>query len=332
MSLEHTGMPELSTAPTRIRDASGRLRVVDIAEYFRPEPSAGVLPVCMVLPVRMVMVEGRVLLQKRVPRERPELFEALDREIRALTRFAQVFDGHRYPDELPQIYGYDVDSDSPLVLLEPYRGDCARDYLNRLQHSERAQFQNSALRALRAITAAGMVHGSVELGSMRWDSHDRTVQLVNFENSARIGEPQRQCGPGSVDERDDLPGLGAALYEITTGDRTTTPLTGIVEAPEALRVLLDGFFAPCIEHRPTVAAVLARRKIGAEIYPNDMGMPLAPGHQKYDEILKGKRRRAAERSSLSEKTDPRSSRWWLAGTVVMVLVVSLLVILAVVRP
>lgn len=74
------------------------------------------------LPARTVIVDGIERLQKWVPRDRPELFGRLDREVRAGVRFAQVYKDLPYPWELPRLVAYDVDGEEPFALLEPYRG------------------------------------------------------------------------------------------------------------------------------------------------------------------------------------------------------------------
>ncbi|MCA1674862.1 MAG: hypothetical protein LC799_22610, partial [Actinobacteria bacterium] len=142
------------------------------------------------LPARIVVARtGRRMVQKWVPQQLGDgdttYFDLLDREIRAGTRLAQAFAGTRYPVELAQLIGYDVDGKEPFVLLDEYRGEPAAQHASRLTLHERHRFQVSLLRALLHTGAAGLVHGGVSLATLRWDGNN--LQLVDFEQAYQVG-------------------------------------------------------------------------------------------------------------------------------------------------
>ncbi|MEV0697259.1 hypothetical protein AB0I53_04980 [Saccharopolyspora sp. NPDC050389] len=261
------------------------------------------------LPTRVVSVDGGPrLLQKWVPRNEsgdPGRLRPLDREIRALHRFALTFPHDGYPPELPRLWYYDVDGDEPFVLVEPYRGKPVEGLLPELGAQHRYRLQVGLLRALHLAAVAGMTHGRVDLEALRWDSETRTVQLVDFERAAGIGEQRGSADGRCVDVRDDVWDAGLTLW------RTVHPHTGR-GAPDltvdggALSTLLDGVFVNPPEVRPTPADLLTRLREPTDVPVLMPGSALVPGVEAYKNLLRRKREQAA-----AQAAQDAPSRSWL---------------------
>ncbi|MGW3467742.1 hypothetical protein ACWDKQ_04555 [Saccharopolyspora sp. NPDC000995] len=291
------------TTEVRCRAIDGTPRTIRLAVVGDVGVSGGGLP------TRLVSVDdGPQLLQKWVPRADSGglgRLRPLDREIRALHRFAWAFPHDSYPPELPRLRYYDVDGDEPFVLVEPYRGEPVEGLLPALGAQHRYRLQVGVLRALHLAAVAGVTHGRVELGTLRWDSGRRTVQLVDFERAAGIGEPRETPDGQRADVRDDVWDAGLALW------RTVHPHTGR-GAPDltvdggALSTLLDGVFVNPPESRPTPADLLTRLREPTESPVFVPGSALVPGVEAYVDLLRRKRGRAAARAVRSAP-----SRSWL---------------------
>ncbi|MFI0464547.1 hypothetical protein ACH347_10750 [Saccharopolyspora sp. 5N102] len=291
------------TTEVRCRAADGTSRTLRLTVVGEAGLSGGGLP------TRVVSVDGGPrLLQKWLPRNDsgyPGLLGPLDREIRALHRFALTFPRDSYPPELPRLWYYDVDGAEPFVLVEPYRGEPVEGLLPELAPQHRYRLQVGLLRALHLAAVAGIAHGRVDLGALRWDSATRTVQLVDFEHAAGIGEQRRSADDRPVDVRDDVWDAGLALW------RTVHPHTGR-GAPDlsvdggALSTLLDGVFVNPPDFRPTPADLLTRLREPTDVPVLAPGSALVPGVEAYKNLLRRKRERIAAQA---ERDAP--ARSWL---------------------
>lgn len=271
------------------------------------------------LPARMVSIDGGPqLLQKWVPRTpsgEPGPLDPLDREIRATHRFARLFPRDAYPPELPRLCYYDVDSDEPSVLLEPYRGAPVPEVLQQVAAQDRYQLQVGLLRALHLAGAAGMTHGRVDLDTLRWDAGTKSVQLVDFERAAQIGE--RSPGTGDAepaDIRNDIWDAGLAIWRTTypthTG-RGTPDLT--VDDSGALSTLLAGVFVDPPAARPTPEDLLARLRESPQVDVVDLGARLRASSNAFDKAVERKRERSREEARVTPSQSWRA-RFWAALT------------------
>ncbi|WP_156753385.1 ATP-binding protein [Actinokineospora pegani] len=247
---------------------------------------------------RSVSVEsGPVLLQKWVQRTtsgRPGPLGPLDCEIRATHRFAQMFPPDDYPCELPRLRYYDVDSEDPFVLLDPYRGVPATEVVSRLTAHERCRLQVGLLRALHLIAAAGIAHGRVGLDVVRWDATTASAQLVDFE----------QAMP--VELHNDVRDAGLAIW------RTAQPAHRGKEAPEVaagdgtLGSLLAGVFVDPPAAPPLPGELLARLREPTEIHAVDARARLAPDFHAFEAAVWRKRERRQEDE---ERRKRAGGRW-----------------------
>ncbi|MGH3814482.1 MAG: hypothetical protein ACRDUV_18850 [Pseudonocardiaceae bacterium] len=284
-----TVAPGEDSIPIRYRDAFGVLRETKLTMENDLALPGGALPSRVVTDGA-----GRRLVQKWVPRHAgavtPSLYNCLDAEVRAGTRFRQVYDG-RFPDELPELYGYNVDLWEPFVLFVEYRGQpAAGSGLPEVAAMQPYRAQVALLRALKFAATADIVHGRVAIEALRWDGV--TVQLVDFEHAVRAGEtrlaagpaaaalPEQFAGTGVADVRDDIWRAGFVLRQLTLGTLMTDQPADTSTDPPALRHLLSGVFAPTPEQRPHAAELLAR--LGADD-------PVATAPDLNDELMSGRR-------------------------------------------
>src|SRR5262249_27684439 len=191
-----------ASAPVRCRTIEGTactVRLVVVGEVTSPGSR---------LATRLVSIDGGPpLLRKWVPSTAaggPGSLAALDREIRALHRFALAFPPEVYPLELSRVRYSGLDGSQPFVLLEPYRGAPVAEVLQQLTAQDRYQLQVGLLRALHLAGMAGTTHGGVDLDTVRWDAATGALQLVDFERAAQIGEPNPGRAGWLVDPRDDV--------------------------------------------------------------------------------------------------------------------------------
>ncbi|MGI9001474.1 MAG: hypothetical protein ACR2GH_07380 [Pseudonocardia sp.] len=290
-----------------------RLRVADAFS----SPGCG-------LSTRMVTVDDDPLplLQKwvlRTPAGQPGDLEPLDREIRAAHRFYYVlYDelNDAYPPELPRLRYYDVDGDEPFVLLEPYRGVPVPDVLHTLGAQERYDLRVGLLRALHLVDVADVTHGRVSLDTLRWDAATQTVQLVDFERSARLGELRSGDVDGApADIRDDMWDAGLAIWRTVHPNhvgRGAPDLTDDDESNSALRELLTGVFVDPRDARPTPAEMLVRIRESTEVPARDLGAPLREGRRAFDVEIDRKRRDLAARRAAAGRRPPWWKRLWKA--------------------
>lgn len=273
----------------RYRDLGGVLRKIELEignELHLPGAA---------LPARIVTDPASVsMIQKWVPEHVGERdagsYDLLDAEIRASTRLGQMYGGSGNPGHLPAAVGYNVDVAEPFVLLEPYRG-VPLDF-RRLELDELRELAISLLWTLQQTAAAGVVHGAVRLVSLRWDSHARTLQLVDFEHALRQGDPRRPVGTirglsreqvdgaGQADVRDDMWGAGMVIRQLAAGPYAS----GSEALPAQVQVLLQGVFADAAAARPHAADLLARLGIASSVSKaRDPDAALVPGHQLFDQ-------------------------------------------------
>ncbi|QFZ19634.1 hypothetical protein [Saccharothrix syringae] len=268
------------TAPTRVR-----CRTVDGTPHVLHLTVVGEAGTTGELPARLVSVDGGPpLLQKWVPRTpagRPGPLGPLDREIRAVHRFAEVFPPDAYPVELPRLRYYDVDGEDPFVLLDPYRGVPATEALPGLTARDRYRLQVGLLRALHLAGAAGMAHGRVGLDVLRWDAAAGTAQLVDFGHAA-------PAAPHA-----DVRAAGLALWRTAhPGDAAPDPAA----ADGALGTLLAGVFADPPATPPTPGELLARLREPTGGHAADPHARLAADVYAFEAEVRRKRaRRVPER-------------------------------------
>ncbi|MGH3624425.1 MAG: hypothetical protein ACRDQ5_22010, partial [Sciscionella sp.] len=256
------------------------------------------------LPTRMVSVDGcPPLLQKWIPRTpsgEPGPLDPLDREIRAAHRFALIFPQRTYPRELPRMWFYDVDSDEPFVLYEPYRGTPVAEVLQQLRAQDRYLLQVGLLRALHLVGVAGMTHGRVSLDTLRWQVGTRTVQLTDFEQAGRIGE--RAADGRTADVRADVRDAGLAIWKFSYPTHSGDGAPDLSLDGGALATLLDGVFVDPPTARPTPMDLLARLREPADVRVIDLGAPLHEGVWAFEQAVARKREQRTARAT------PRSWR------------------------
>ncbi len=324
-----------TTRSVRCRTVRGALLAVELtdrAEFVTPGS---------VLEQRLVVAANQqVFVRKWVSRTRgarePWRYDLLDNEIRAGTRLGQVL-GDRYPPELARLAAYNMDAEEPFVLLHQYLGEPALDVADRLDDTERRNFQVGLLRALQTTAAAGVVHGAVTLAALRWDG--RTVQLVDFDLAERAGEPRRRrtsprtaarspeqlAGTGPVDVRDDLWGAGQLIRTLYLGGTVNGWPPGQGGEPERLRAVLDPIFGNPAEQRPYPADLLRMLRAENRTVPaHDPDDSLTAGRDRFDRHCATKRRPTATRSPADPA--PRPGTRVLLPLLATILVVAVVVI------
>ena len=291
----------------RYRDSVGRLHVDQFIvgnDLDLPRDPGG-------LSVRHVETESQQrLVQKYVPRgaggDDPR-HERLDREIRALTRLAQVF-GPYAPDEIVRLFGYNTDVEEPYVLLEDYRGQPAPMAVRHFTPQDRHQFQAGLARALQHTAAAHVVHGAVRLDRLLWDGN--RVQLTDFESAERAGEPRRAggtfparsreqvAGSGTAHPNDDVWGAGLVMRETVLGPHRGPGEPDLSNDPERIRVLLGGVFAARAEERPSAETLLQRLRVHSQVdTAPDLEESLREGRQQFE--IASARKRGEEPPTVS---------------------------------
>lgn len=280
----------------RYRDLGGVLRKIELEignELHLPGAA---------LPARIVTDPASVsMIQKWVPEHVGERdacsYDLLDAEIRASTRLGQMYGSSGNPRQLSAAVGYNVDVAEPFVLLEPYRGLPLS--FRRLELDELREFAISLLWTLQQTADAGVVHGAVQLASLRWDSQTRTLQLVDFEHALRQGDPRRPVstirglsreqveGIGQADVRDDVWCAGMVIRQLAVGPYAN----GSEVLPTQVQVLLQGVFADVAAARPYATDLLARLGIAGSVSKApDPDAALVPGHQLFDQTTARKHR------------------------------------------
>lgn len=303
---------------TRYRDVAGVLRKIELKSGPELESES-------VLPVRVVFEGDRRLIQKWVPvsleSASPGCYNLLDAEVRALSRLVQTFPG-RYPDELPQMVGYNVDLREPFVLMREYRGRPVRESLGRPGPDEQLAFQRSLLWALRMTAQAGVVHNAVGFSTLRWDGS--TVQLVGFERATVV--PHSSLGvassPSGFDV--DIIAAGSVIRRVVLGPLSNGEVT---RDPESLRELLGDVFDPQQVKRPSAAVLLSRLHAPDRPVPAvDPYAVYGPGRDEFDRVTARKREKLAPPDPAQPEPEPyvRSATPPRPRTVMIIAVIVLL--------
>lgn len=239
---------------------------------------------------RVRTADGTTLVLRSLPTQGSPVDLALaevllDNEIRALTRLHTRYAGPL--PELPHIVGYDFDSATPFLLLEPPTGKCVDGGLRTLLIDERRRFMIGLFRALAQLHAVDLVHGSVGLSSLCWDG--ATTQLVNLEHAAGIGEAARSGlsrNGSAVHPGHDVRAAGRVVFELFTGKPVALGDTPDLAAqPEVLASLLRGVFEPDPRHRPTAPQLLERLNDKDPLpRPVNVTAAMKPGYDRFDEL------------------------------------------------
>ncbi|PPK63781.1 hypothetical protein V5P93_005650 [Actinokineospora auranticolor] len=253
------------------------------------------------LPQALVRVNNQLYVRKCVPPQRgarsPGLYDLLDNEIRAGCRLGQVY-GARFPQELANLVGYDIDAEEPFALLRAYRGEPVGSN-PRFEEADAWRFQHGVLRALQLTSAAGVVHGDVTARALRWD-HSQ-VQLVDFESAERVGDrrrrgtaatrsPEQAAGTGTVDPRDDVWAASQLIRATQLQVPFDEQLPDHKLDPDGLRALLAPVFGNAVEQRPTPTDLLGRMRGSATpLVPDDPDRHLAVGHEMFEQASRAKR-------------------------------------------
>lgn len=190
----------------------------------------------------------------------------LDNEIRALVRLATRYPND-YPAELPRLIGYNFDAAEPFVLMrsaapESVRGDLG---IVTLLNEERKRFQIGIYRAVAALHAVELVHGAIQLSSVRWSADD--VQLVGFEHSAGCGEVPRsrsvtlshrvRGADRTANPEEDVRNAGLAYFELVAGRRPDRELRDRDQLTEVVGTALLDVFGQDPANRPSAVEVLS---------------------------------------------------------------------------
>ncbi|MCK9896903.1 hypothetical protein [Frankia sp. AgB32] len=235
----------------------------------------------------------------------------------------------RYPWELSQLLGYNVDCAEPFSVTVEY-GTPLDSLTGPLSSPDDLRaFITSLARGLFLLDRLGVVHRQLRDNTVHWDSRSRMVQINRFEYArqvpaerARLSQirteqertprdwesPEQITGGGSLDPRDDLYSAGCAVLRVATGGLRLGP----DRRPEVgasgnqwLARLLAGVFEP-VDGRPDAAELL--RRIGHEVSPDHLPRPdndhLAEGRGAYDRLT------AARRALVHRpRDDPEPPRW-----------------------
>ncbi|WP_436501080.1 hypothetical protein [Actinokineospora sp. HUAS TT18] len=216
----------------------------------------------------------------------------LDNEIRALVRLANRYPGD-YPPQLPQLIGYNFDAAEPFVLMrvmaaEPLGGDAA---MVTLLSDDRRRFVADLFRAVAALHAVDLVHGSIQLSSVRRRGDE--FQLVGLEHSAARGETPRsrpvtlshrdRRGSGTAAFTDDLRDAASAVFEMVAGRRPDRELDHPARMIEVVGIGLRDVFAAPPGRVPTAREILsALHAQGAVPDPIDVAAALRKGWESYE--------------------------------------------------
>ena len=181
---------------------------------------------------------------------------------------------------------HDVDPDAGWLVMELVEGESLRAVIERegrLPASRVSKIAMQVLDALDAAHAAGIVHRDIKPSNIMLGRNDR-VKLVDFgvarlvdvdvtRTGDQLGTPAymapEQVRGANADERTDLYGLGATLYEVVTGERVVAFES---PGPEALAKLhaacagapfLERLIARCLQGDPSARYASARDALAA---------------------------------------------------------------------
>ncbi|PZG42580.1 hypothetical protein C1I98_19665 [Spongiactinospora gelatinilytica] len=224
------------------------------------------------------VVDGTRLIERRVPRSEghDHLYDLLENEARMGARLLALL-RRGYPAELPRLIGYNLDVAEPIVLWSDHRGEPVGRYAGRLLLAEQRELAAGLFRAVRILSACGIVHRRIEPGTVRWDG--AAVQLTGFGQAALVGDrrtrlgeapyaaPAQREGHGRVAAADDLWSAAMVVYRTVTG-REVSDRPDLGPVP-ALQPIQDVFSAD----PPSAAEVLARLRMpdplqGAPVEPD----------------------------------------------------------------
>lgn len=245
-----------------------------------------------------LVVQGTRLVQRRVPRaegrDREYLYDLLENEARMGARLLTRLRGD-YPPELPRLLGYSLDAEEPFVLLSDRRGEPVTRYYGALLIAEQRGLQVSLFRAVRILSACGIVHRRIDPTTVRWDG--TTVQLTDLSHATlagarrlRLGEapyasPAQREGVGVASTSDDLWSAGMVLYRTITGrDVADRPDLAATPALQAVHDVFSG--AP-----PTAGEVLARLRAPdpMQSIPVEQDLALEEGRVAFDRAREARR-------------------------------------------
>jgi hypothetical protein len=252
--------------------------------------------------------DGMAYYRRSVGRQAsPSHRQALDHEVRALSRLGQAFPDSRVRP-FPRLVGYDMDTESPWALVTPYRGAPAQQRVGDLLSTGRNQLVTELFHALAHLQEAELVLCDLTLSSLFLSSAD--VQLVRFESAAMVAE-RRADGQGWACAGDDMTAAGHVLYEVFTGVRAGPETLRLQEVP-LLAATLGDVFDSRRAQPPTAAAVLAR--LGRSDVPKaDYQLGLAAGHAEFERLRSGKRLPPPAADPPPPIPEPAPRRRWSLG-------------------
>ncbi|GAA3591855.1 hypothetical protein GCM10022419_088370 [Nonomuraea rosea] len=284
-----------------------------------------------------LVVQGTKIVQRRVPRsegrDREHLYDLLENEARMGARLLTRL-GRSYPVELPRLIGYSLDVAEPFVLLSDYRGEPVSRFSGALLIAEQRALQASLFRAVRLLSACGIVHRRIEPGTVRWDGS--AVQVTDLSHATLIGarrlrlgeapyaSPAQRAGHGRAATADDLWSAGVVIYRTVTG-REIADRPDLTAAP-SLQPIHDVFS----DGPPSAREVLARLRAPDPMQgvPDGHDLGLEEGRAAFD------RARAARREPVAEETvtqvqpvqEQPPQPWWARWLPLAVLIVLVFVV------
>ncbi|MFI9560925.1 hypothetical protein [Nonomuraea endophytica] len=288
-----------------------------------------------------LVVQGTRIVQRVVPRaqgrDHDHLYELLENEARMGARLLGRL-GRTHPVELPRLMGYNLDVEEPFVLLSDHRGEPVTRFSGSLLISEQQALQASLFRAVRILSACGIVHRRIDPHTVRWDGS--AVQLTDLSHATpagnrrtRLGEAPYACpaqreGAGRASTADDLWSAGMVVYRTVTG-REINDRPDLADAP-ALQPIHDVFS----DDPPTAQEVLARLRAPDPMssLPVAQDLGLEEGRQAFDRARAAKRGRVTKEPAdtpVPEEQKPEAAWWtrWLPlGGVLLALLVIWMVI------
>lgn len=289
------------------------------------------------------LATGIKLVQRRVPRsegrEREYLYDLLETEARMGARLLTLL-GRAYPAELPRLIGYSLDVEEPFVLLSDYRGEPVSRYSGALLITDQRAMQVSLLRAVRILSACGIVHRRIEPATVRWDGS--AVQLTDLSHATLIGNrrlrmgeapyacPAQRQGTGLAATSDDLWSAGMVIYRTVTG-REIADLPDLSATP-ALQPINDVFSGSPPSAQEMLARLRAPDPMRSLSVEQDLG--LEEGRAAFDRAREAKQEPVAATENVTraqpviEEEGGRLPWWarWLPLAVLLVLLVLLWVV------